>query len=359
VKKVLIIKTSSLGDVIHTLPALTDAQSIYNDIQFDWVVEENFAEIPAWHPAVKQVIPVAIRRWRKHLFQFFYNTPIRAQWQLFKQQLQQQHYDYIIDAQGLLKSASLCYLARGERYGLDKNSARESWVHYFYNQPQSVDRNQHAVERVRQLFAQSLGYQLDTLPLDYGLNNSLSSPEAQTDKSIVFLHGTTWPSKHWPEIYWSELALKLVQYGYKIILPWGNDSEYQRALKIQKYCKHVNIVILDKMTLNELTQIIIQADAIVAVDTGLAHLAAALDKPTIALYGPTSAGLTGTYGKNQIHLSADIHCSPCFKKECVKTGSLNKEHAHNNNLAQPECYNNNNPDKVLSCLLTLLKLKPV
>ena len=101
--RVLLVKTSSLGDVIHTLPALTDAQRAIPGIQFDWVVEEGFAEIPAWHPAVAQVIPVAIRRWRKHPLQ----TLRSGEWRRFKARLRETHYDLVIDAQGLLKSAWL------------------------------------------------------------------------------------------------------------------------------------------------------------------------------------------------------------------------------------------------------------
>ncbi|NOQ80653.1 MAG: lipopolysaccharide heptosyltransferase I [Gammaproteobacteria bacterium] len=347
--KVLIIKTSSLGDVIHTLPALTDAQTALGEIQFDWLVEENFAEIPAWHPAVRNIIPVALRRWRKEIFKTFFSGGKDNEWQRFKQQLQQEHYDYVIDAQGLLKSALLTHFARGKTYGLDKQSAREPLAARFYQHPQAIAKQQHAVERVRQLFAQSLGYSLNDLPLDYGIQEGIkSSSEVNNNasRSILFLHGTTWDTKHWPEQYWLELADQVTAQGHNILLPWGNEVERQRALNIKQQCKRVQqVIVLDKLNLNELVQKMVTADAIVAVDTGLAHLAAALDKPTIALYGPTSPGLTGTYGNNQVHLQADYECAPCFKKRCDKT---------KNNI-NPECYTDITPERVMTSLNTLLK----
>lgn len=357
-KKVLIIKTSSLGDVIHTLPALTDAKTMLGDIRFDWVVEENFSAIPAWHPGVRNVIPVAIRRWRKQIF----NTILSGEWKSFRQQLQQEQYDYVIDAQGLLKSALLTRMARGQSYGLDKQSAREPLASYFYQHPQAIAKRQHAVERVRKLFASSLGYQLNDLPLDYGICDGIRDDIAEhiivsertpiksnakdvSCKRVLFLHGTTWETKHWPEQYWFELADRMSGQDYTIVLPWGNEAEYQRALRIKQNCaREKQVLVLDKMSLNELVKQIINVDAVVAVDTGLAHLSAALDKPTVALYGPTSSGLTGTYGRNQMHLQADIDCAPCFKKNCdKKDGDI-----------APECFSHLTPSRVADSLTELL-----
>ena len=157
--RVLVIKTSSLGDVIHTLPALTDAARAIPGIRFDWVVEEGFAEIPAWHPAVSQVITVAIRRWRKHPLK----TLRSGEWSRFKQRLRESHYDLVIDAQGLLKSAWLTRYVKTPVAGLDSNSAREPIAARFYDRPYSVPRGQHALERTRQLFGQALGYSLSLI----------------------------------------------------------------------------------------------------------------------------------------------------------------------------------------------------
>lgn len=355
-KRVLIIKMSSLGDVIHTLPALTDAFQNLDNVQFDWVVEENFSEIPAWHPAVNRVIPVALRRWRKHLF----NTLTSGEWQTFRRQLQANDYDAVIDAQGLIKSAFITRLARGHTFGLDKRSARESVAAWFYQNPLFIPKHQHAVERVRQLFAKVLGYSVPD-SIDYGIRDvirggleqktsrpaaaTLSNSAESNNKQILFFHGTTWDTKHWPEKYWFELARRITETGYKVVIPWGNEVEYQRALRIQRQCEQgKQVLVLDKMNLNGLAKQINSVVAVVAVDTGLAHLSAALDKPTIALYGPTSPGLTGTYGNNQCHLEVDYECSPCFKKMCDKK----KDNIN------PECYTRLTPEKVMNALNELL-----
>jgi len=310
--KVLLVKTSSLGDVVHTLPALTDAQRALPGIQFDWVVEEGFAEIPAWHPAVAQVIPVAIRRWRKHPLQ----TLRKGEWQRFKARLREGRYDLVIDAQGLLKSAWLTRYVKAPVAGLDRESAREPIAARFYDRCYAVPRDQHALERVRQLFAQALAYPLPQDVADYGLDREqMAAPSDQP--YLLFLHGTTWPSKHWPEAYWRELAERMSDFGWAIRLPWGNAEEKARAERIVSGI--ANAAVLPKLNLAGIARVIAGARACVAVDTGLGHLAAALDVPSISLYGPTLPGRVGAYGRSQVHLcasgpnagSGDRH-KPCF-----------------------------------------------
>lgn len=310
--RVLLIKTSSLGDVIHTLPALTDAQRAMPGIQFDWVVEEGFAEIPAWHPAVVQVIPVAIRRWRRHLLQ----TLRSGEWRRFKARLRETRYDLVIDAQGLLKSAWLTRYVSAPVAGLDRQSAREPLASRFYDRRYAIARDQHALERVRQLFAQALGYSVPETMADYGLDrNQLATSGDQP--YLLFLHGTTWPSKHWPEGNWRELAERMSEFGWSIRLPWGNADEKARAERIAENLSSVSV--LPKLSLGGIAKVVAGARACVAVDTGLGHLAAALDVPSISLYGPTLPGRVGAYGRSQVHLCAsgpnagkgDRH-KPCF-----------------------------------------------
>ncbi|SDJ29644.1 lipopolysaccharide heptosyltransferase I [Pseudomonas indica] len=310
--RVLLIKTSSLGDVIHTLPALTDAARVIPGIQFDWVVEEGFAEIPAWHPAVARVIPVAIRRWRKNLWQTLRN----GEWRRFKQRLREAKYDLVIDAQGLLKSAWLTRYVKAPVAGLDRESAREPLACRFYDRAYPVPREQHALERVRQLFAQALDYPLPDGIGDYGLDRTqLADPSAQP--YLLFLHGTTWPSKHWPEANWRQLAERMSELGWAIRLPWGNDTEKARAERIVAGLDKA--AVLPRLNLAGVAKVIAGARACVAVDTGLGHLAAALDVPTLSLYGPTRPERVGAYGRSQVHLcasgpnagSGDRH-KPCF-----------------------------------------------
>lgn len=300
--RVLIIKTSSLGDVIHTLPALTDAAHALPGIRFDWVVEEGFAEIPSWHPAVDQVIPVAIRRWRKNLWQ----TLKSGEWKAFKQRLRARKYDLVIDAQGLVKSAWLTRYVKAPVAGLDRYSAREGWASRFYDRRLSVATGQHAVERVRQLFAMALAYDLPEGIGNYGLDlERLQLPPAAP--YVVFLHGTTWATKHWPEAYWRELAERMGRRKLEVRLPWGNPAEKARAERIAQGLN--NCQVLPKLNLAGVARVLAAAKACVAVDTGLGHLAAALDVPTISLFGPTNPGLTGAYGRTQIHQASDWPCA--------------------------------------------------
>nr|WP_272889058.1 lipopolysaccharide heptosyltransferase I [Stutzerimonas stutzeri] len=293
----MLVKTSSLGDVIHTLPALTDAQRAIPGIQFDWVVEEGFAEIPAWHPAVAQVIPVAIRRWRNHPLQ----TLRSGEWRRFKARLRETRYDLVIDAQGLLKSAWLTRYVKAPVAGFDRDSIREPLASRFYDRCHAVPRDQHALERVRQLFAQALGYPIPDMIADYGLDRSqLATPGEQP--YLLFLHGTTWPSKHWPEPYWRELAECMSEFGWAIRLPWGNADEKARAERIAQGLDSVSV--LPRLNLGGIAKVVAGARACVAVDTGLGHLAAALDVPSISLYGPTLPGRVGAYGRSQVHLCA-------------------------------------------------------
>ncbi|HGJ5857137.1 lipopolysaccharide heptosyltransferase RfaC [Arsenophonus nasoniae] len=301
--KVLIVKTSSMGDVLHTLPALTDAVRYYPDIQFDWVIEENFAEIPYWHSAVKRVIPVAIRRWRKN----WLAKSVRQQRAVFRAQLQQQKYDAVIDAQGLLKSAFLITrIARGVSHGYDWKSAREPLASLFYDYRYRVNKQQHAVERIRQLFAKSLHYNKPTIAGDYGIAPYFSPLALAKENAadIIFFHATTRDEKHWPESHWRQLITAIQAKGLTVKLPWATALEHQRALRLAAGFKHVEV--LPKLSLNELAQQIVAAKAVVSVDTGLSHLTAALSKPNITLYGPTDPGLIGGYGEaQQAIISAD------------------------------------------------------
>lgn len=298
--QVLIVKTSSMGDVLHTLPALTDAMQAIPGIHFDWVVEEGFSQIPHWHPAVDRVIPVALRRWRKNWFA----KETRQQRNNFKQQVQQRQYDIVIDAQGLIKSAALVTrLAHGSKHGLDWHSAREPLASCFYQHRHLVDKQQHAVERIRELFAKSLGYEKPHNTGDYAIAaRFLSHPLADAGKYLVFLHATTRDEKHWPEQHWRQLIELLAPSGLKIKLPWGAEHEHQRALRLADGFEHVEV--LPKLTLEQVAAVLAGAKAVVSVDTGLSHLAAALDRPNITLYGPTDPGLIGGYGLNQNSLVA-------------------------------------------------------
>jgi len=335
--RVLIIKTSSLGDVLHTLPAVTDALRHNPDIHFDWVVEEAFAEVPAWHAAVDDVIPVALRRWKHRPFHVLYAGEPQAA----VRQLRSRQFDHIIDAQGLIKSALIARFARGPRSGLDRDSAREPVAARAYDNAFAIARNQHAVLRVRQLFAAALDYPLPDASPDYGIKQHF--PQRAREPYLVFLHGTTWPTKHWPDDYWVQLASMAAAAGLQVKIPWGNAIEQQRAQQIAAVADTIEV--LPRMQLGELAAVIAAAGAVVGVDTGLVHLAAALGTPCITLYGATDPGLIGTLGEAQLHLQAQFPCAPCQQRKCSYPDESE---------VFPACYSTLDPDRVWSELNLML-----
>ncbi len=331
--RVLLIKTSSMGDVIHTLPALTDALAAIPDLQVDWVVEEAFADLARRHPAVANVFPCALRRWRKH--------PLKArrsgEWGEFRSALQSTEYDVVIDAQGLIKSAFITRLGHGPKFGLDKSSARESLSARVLDHPQSVAKGQHAIARVRQLFAQSLGYALPGSRPDYGLPRSHVPSPLDQPGELVFCHGTTWVTKHYPEAFWRQLVELACAEGHRVHLPWGNEAEKARAERLSEGVELATV--LPKMGLDALTDKLLSWDAFVAVDTGLAHLAAAAGLPGLALYGPTDPVLTGVLGSRAESLAADFPCAPCVQEKCTYRGELGKG-------VTPPCFSSLKPRQV-------------
>ncbi len=342
-KRILLVKTSSMGDIFHTLPALTDAKRQCPDVIFDWVVEKSFAEISGWHHAVDEVIPIQFRKWRKNLLKSVFDSECRD----FLKQLRQRQYDLIIDAQGLLKSALVARLAKGSRYGYDKCSIREPWATKFYQHHYAVDKQQHAVERIRQLFAQIFDYQTPTTTADYGIRHHFDSmTHSKQADYIVFLHGTTWQTKLWPEQYWVELGKHANQAGLQVKLTSGNAEEKARADRIAAQLDNAEALV--RLPIAEVGQLLSQAKGSVAVDTGFGHLCAALALPCVSLYGPTNPELTCTHGANQLHLASDFDCAPCLKRHC---------HLPNKSdyTVQPPCFGVMTPDRVWQAIKTLVR----
>lgn len=294
-KSILVVKTSSLGDVVRVLPALTDASKALPGIEFDWVVEESFVEIPAWHQTVKNIIPIAWRRWRKNLVHALSSGELINA----IRDLRQQRYDMIIDAQGLIKSAVVTKLARGVSVGYDRDSIREKLASCFYDHKMHIPLDQHSVLRMRKLFALALNYPMpDSLP-DYGIN--FADTITQREPYLVFFHGTTDDKRCWSEQKWLDLAKLATANQYIVYLPWGNQLELERAKRIAE--RDDKIKVLPKLTISVLAQFLQHARCVVAVDTGFGHIAAALGVPLVSLYGPTIPRLAGTVGLNQEHIA--------------------------------------------------------
>ena len=285
-QRILIVKTSSLGDVIHCLPVVNDIHQHFTNAQIDWVVEESFADIPHLHAGVNQIFSVAMRRWKKHIFS--QNT--WAEISDLKKLIKQNQYDAIIDTQGLLKSALITKQANGTKYGYDKQSIREPIASWFYDKTYAISYQQHAVSRNRTLAAMSLDYAIPTNAPNYGIT-AIKCELALPNQFVIALHGTSRDSKLWPVANWIELGRELAKKNLDLVLPWATEAELARANHIANQL--ANVTVLPKLSIAQIADVIAKAHAAVGVDTGLSHLSTALNIPTIAIYTDTNPVLTG------------------------------------------------------------------
>lgn len=288
-RRILLVKTSSLGDVVHNLPVVADILRHVNDADIDWVAEEAFSAIPRLHPGVRRVLPVALRRWRRE----WSSANTRTEWRAFVRQLRSCDYDAVIDTQGLLKSALVSRAARGRRYGLDWKSSREP-LRWFYHRVFRVPWGQHAVVRNRSLAAQALGYPVDT-PADYGIrapHRTLAWLPA--GRFAVLLHATSAAAKLWPEPDWVNLYKWLFSLNILCVLPWGSAAEQARSQRLAAAMP--GAVVPPALAIDDIAAMLAQAQVVVGVDTGLTHLAAALNVPTVGIYCATDPAATGIYG---------------------------------------------------------------
>lgn len=336
--KLLIVKTTSFGDLLHTLPALSDAWQAVDGLVCDWLVEAPYASIPTWHPAVRRSISVATRGWRRppwvqHL------GAIRH----FVHELRRERYDLVIDAQGLMKSALLARLARGPRVGYGRHSIRETPAARLYDRRVEVNEAVHAIDRARALFAAALDYPVPAT-LDYGLRLADTTATAAPEPYLVFIPGTTWPSKHWPIPYWQALARHACAAGWPVRVLSGSPAEQRAAERIARDIDGVTVQ--PPGSLDALAGLLAGARATVAVDTGPAHLAAAVGTPGVSLYGATDAARSGTRGPGQVHLQARFDCAPCERRRCqfADYGQV-----------YPDCYASVPPQRVWRTLRDLIQ----
>lgn len=319
--RVLFVKLTSMGDLIHALPAITDAASMIPGISFDWVIDETFSEVAVWHPAVKNIITTSHRKWKKEPWQAFKKGEI----QHFLKSIRKEKYDFVIDGQTSSKSALVMFLTKGLRCGLDKNSAREWIAHLAYQKSYFVDKNMHAIRRLRVLFAQIFNYSyVDNQP-NYGIVDYPfpTTPFSSLQPYIVFVHNASWQSKLWPEKYGHRLIELAAQEGLNVILTWGNISEKNRAERLS--ANYPNAKVLPSHTLSELAYILKKSKGAICCDTGISHLAAALNVPAVTMYGPTSAKFIGTTGLHQQHFISPFSCTMCYEHQCHYANQLHEE----------------------------------
>ncbi|MGB7978728.1 MAG: lipopolysaccharide heptosyltransferase I [Chlamydiales bacterium] len=339
-KRILLIKLTSFGDLLHALPALNDAYQADPTVQFDWAIDQQFSEVAGWHPAVQRIFRTSHRNWRKNLSRLSTYRSIKA----LIQEMRKTKYDLVIDGQGNFKSALLSCFARGTRVGFDRDSAREWIAHIAYQTQIAASRKAHAIDRLRILFAHAIGYPLPTTPPNFSLKEGcFVKPAIDLPESyLVFVHNAAWATKLWPEEHWKELIARAVQHGLSILLPWGNLEEKGRAERLAGWPK---VQVLPRLSLSEIGYVLKGARAAVCMDTGLSHLAAALEIPSITLYGATDSGLIGASGRTQSHLQSTFPCAPCNRKICTFK-DLN-----------PPCLAQITPETVLRRLLKILDSK--
>ena len=282
---ILLVRVSSLGDVLHNLPMVADILRRHPDAKIDWVVEEGYVSLVRLNPQVRKIIPFALRRWRKSLGK----AETRAQIKAFFKTLREQEYDYVFDTQGLLKTGIIMGAARikrgGSKVGLangSEGSGYEGISRIFHTNSIALDPRTHAVARGRMVAAAALGYSADTAP-DFGLPgpDSANRPAwmGQQDYA-VFFHGTARDAKKWAPDNWVAAGLALAP--MPVLLAWGSPSEKAEAEALA--ARLPNARVLPKLSMDEAVTLARNAALAVGVDTGLTHIAAAFLRPTVELY---------------------------------------------------------------------------
>lgn len=290
--QVLIVKTSSMGDVVHALPALSDMQSQLPGLQVDWLVEAPFAAIPALHPGVRRVLPLAWRKWRKQLLK-------RATWSTmagFRRELQCERYDLVLDLQGLFKSVLWGLQAHGPLAGYDAASAREPLATLFYAHKAAVPRTLQAVERCRRLAAAHLGYAMPRTPPAFGIQAPPAAWQPPASCAVL-IPAASRIEKLWPEAHWIAVGRRLAADGMVPVVLWGNEAEHQRAQRIAAGCSGV---VPPFLSVKDSAAVLAMAQHIVGLDTGFTHLGAALGRSTVGIYCDHEPGLAGITGPGPV-----------------------------------------------------------
>lgn len=291
--KVLIVKLSSLGDVVHAMPAVQDIRAVHPEAVIDWVVEPAFAPLVRRVAGVRSVIECPMRRWRRA----WWTGATRAEWRAFKAQLQEEQYDAVIDLQGLTKSAIVAKLARGTRFGLanqTEGSSYEAPAGWLVDHAIRVEPHIHAMDRSRVLVGAALGRAPEGPP-KYGLNPK-QRVFRTASPTVAFVHGTSRDDKLWPVEHWVQLGKRVIEAGWRIGLPQGNELEHTRAEMIAaglQFEKAFHVEVWPSLPLDGVLDRLALTQGVIGVDSGLSHIAVALDLPHVQLYNFPTAWRTG------------------------------------------------------------------
>lgn len=289
--KILIIRVSSLGDVVHNMPMVQDILQHRPDAQIDWVVEEGYVDLLGMTQGLRRVIPFALRRWRKTLL----SAATRAEMRAFRSMVQQDTYDFVFDTQGLLKTGLIMACARttpgGKKIGLgnaSEGSGYEAVSRIFHDQSVRLPARTHAVARARLVAAAALQSgvvaEASLPPANFGLRPvTAARPDwMPATPYAVFFHGTAGAAKKWPSADWVALGQHLRTQGWPVLLPWGSEAEREEAQAIASQIPGAQL--LPKLTMAQAVLLARMAGLVVGVDTGLTHIAAAACRPTLELY---------------------------------------------------------------------------
>ena len=288
VTAVLVVRASSLGDIVHALSLVADVREHCPRTTIDWVAEEGLAALVALDPGVRRVVPVALRRWRSHLF----SAAAWREMSHFRDDLRRDRYAAVLDLQEQVKGALIARLARGVRHGPDRASIREPIATLAHDVHHAIDPNQHLIDRCRQLAGAALGYRADGPPRFGFVAPTPGASGAMPDRPyMIFFHATSRVDKRWPDANWRALIAAFTRAGFVVLLPWGTADERSRSERLA--ADEAAAVVPKRQSIDTLAGLIARAELVVGVDTGLVHLAAALGTPTVSLFVATDARLAG------------------------------------------------------------------
>ena len=322
--KILLVKLSSLGDVLHNLPIVWDIRARLPQAQIDWVVEEGYVHLLTplqsrdGFRGIDRIIPFGLRRWKKSLFSLNSWKKFFA----FKRELQEVRYDLIIETQGLLKSALVCALAKKSSDAVvaglanaTEFSGYEPISRVFYNQLVQVPFHCHAVDRSRYVTCSALDWPLidraekaQFYPVSH-VESIVTPKVAGLEKPyILFFHSTAREAKRWANTHWVQLGKKLSSLGYQVVLPWGSADE--RVVSMELARQIPGSLVPNAFSIEEAFSVITNSALVVGVDTGLTHLSAVLNRPTVEIYCDSPRWKTEGYWSEKIRNVGDIQKPP-------------------------------------------------
>jgi heptosyltransferase-1 len=304
--RVLIVKLSSLGDVVHTSPVVADILAAHPQAAIDWVVEPAFAPLVVRVEGIGEVVELPLRRWTR---EGWWRSRARAEAHAVVQRLRRERYDAVLDLQGLTKSALVAALARGPSYGFANRtdgSSHEWPARWLATHAIRVAQHSHALDRARELVAAALGTRIETPPT-FGLR---ARTAAEPEPTVVLVHGTTRADKLWPDASWIELGRRLVDQGWKVALPQSGSVEAARARSIAEAIGGGRSAVWPAMELGAFVDRLAACAGAVGVDSGPSHVAVALGLPHVQIYNFPTAWRTGPQPRHGAGLQLAIEGEP-------------------------------------------------